>query len=147
MSVLLRQPGGFEGFLLGVKVAPPDALPTPPTDSYPELPFKGHVATAAVSASAQGGDRHVSKIAQFDNVDGVVGKSVEQVLPQAPNSLVAVIAAFQGGEERVGLHLLVHQCQKGTKVTPVEGVIESVVQVQVLPRHRPRSIPQAQESA
>ena len=40
------------------------------------------------------------------------------------------------------LHVIVHQCQKGVEVAPVEGVNGSASQFHVLLRHRPRSIPQ-----
>ena len=43
---------------------------------------------------------------------------------------------------RDDLHVIVHQCQKGVEVAPVEGVNGSVSQLHVLLRHRPRSIPQ-----
>jgi hypothetical protein len=49
------------------------------------------------------------------------GQKVDQVPPPAADSIVAVIAALDRDHARQGLHLSVHQCQKGTKVAPVEG--------------------------
>ena len=100
-----------------------------------------------MAANAHGCDRQVSKVAHFDDLDGEVGEDVEQVLPPAADSVVAVIAALHGSRTRDDLHVIVRQRQRGVEVAPVEGVEGSVNQLHVLLRHRPRSIPQAQESA
>ena len=51
---------------------------------------------------------------------------------------MAAIAALalHGTRARNGLHVIVHQCQKGVEVAPVEGVNGSVMQFHVLLRHR-----------
>jgi len=47
-----------------------------------------------VAASAIGHEHLVSKVAHVDDLDDEVGKSVEQVLPPAAGSGVAVIVAL-----------------------------------------------------
>jgi hypothetical protein len=69
-----------------------------------------------MAASAIGHERLVTKVAHFDHLGGEVGKSVEQVLPPAADSGVAVIAALDSGQERDGLHVSVHQFEKGIEV-------------------------------
>ena len=149
MSVLLRQPHGFEGFGLRLEAAPPYALPPPPPAYQPGRLVHGSGATRAVAAKAAVGDRRVSEVVRFDNLDVPVGKDTMHVVPPAADSVVAAIAALalQGTAARDDLHVVVHQCQIGIEVTPVEGVDRSVAELHVLLRHSPRSIPQTQESA
>jgi hypothetical protein len=85
------------------------------------------VGIRAVAASAIGHERLVSKVAHFDHLGDEVGKSVEQVLPPAADSGVAVLAALDSGQERDGLHVSVHQFEKGIEVTSVDGVNGSVM--------------------
>jgi hypothetical protein len=99
------------------------------------------VATRAVAAIAQGYECQVSKVPHLDDLDGVVGESVEQVLPPAADSVVAVIAALRRDQARYGLHVILHKCQIGTEIASVQGVNSSVSQLHVLLRHRPPSIP------
>jgi hypothetical protein len=102
-----------------------------------------------VAANEQVCDCQVPKVANRENLDVPVGNDIEHVVPPAADSLVAAIAALalHGTRARDDLHVIVHQCQKGVEVAPVEGVNRSVVEFHVLLRHRPRSISQAQESA
>ena len=118
----LRQPRGFEGLGLRVEVRPPEALPTPRSGDAPDRVVGGNVATCTVTANVQGCDRQFSEIAHFDNLDGEVGKDREQVLPPAADSVVAAIAAFHKTRARDAFDLLVHQCQMGVEVAPVDGV-------------------------
>jgi hypothetical protein len=96
VSVLLRQAHGFEGLGPRVEAPPPDALPVSPPGYVADRLVQGSVAVCAVAASVHGCDKQVSKIAHFDNLHCEVGKNVEQVLPPAADSVVAVKAASMG---------------------------------------------------
>jgi hypothetical protein len=148
-SVLLRQPYGFERLVPRVEGAPPNALPAPPPGYVPDRLLGRCVATSAAAALAQERERHVSKVVRLDNLGGEAGKDTEQVFQPPADSVVAVIviAALQRSRAWDDLHIIVRECHKGVEVAPVEGVNGSADKVHVLLRHRPRSIPQAQESA
>ena len=95
-----------------------------------------------------GCERRVSpKVVHLIKLDREVGENAVQVRPPATVSVVAVIAAFHRARERDGLYVFVHQRQASVQVVPVESGEVSGSQFNVLLRHRPRSIPQAQESA
>jgi hypothetical protein len=83
VSVLLREPYGFEGFRPRVEGAPPDALPVPPPGYLPDALVQRNVAARAVAACAQHSDRQVSKVAYFDSLHGEVRPDREHVVPQA----------------------------------------------------------------
>src|SRR5437870_1435870 len=74
VSVLLRQPEGFEGFFLRGEVAPPDALPAPRPDYVPDRLLGRGVATRALASKAHRCDRQVAKVAHFANLDSEVGE-------------------------------------------------------------------------
>ena len=106
---------------------PPRSLATSPTPTAPRLrglrPRRQRLATGRTSRLASGSrsrsagesafrcqrrDRASaglrasvsSKVAHLDNLDVEVGENVEQVLPPAAHSSVAVIVALHGGEKR-----------------------------------------------
>ena len=85
---------------------------------------------------------HLAAIAHLDDLDLVIGPSVEPVLPPEPDSVMAALAALDGDDARRDLHVIVHQCEKRIEVSPVDGLDASVHKLHVLLRHRSRSIPQ-----
>ena len=60
---------------------------------------------------------------------------------------MAAKAAVNVNQARDSLNVLVHELQAGSQVPSAESVKDLVTTSNVLLRHRPRSIPQAQESA
>jgi ketosteroid isomerase-like protein len=143
VSVLLRQPQGFEGLGLAVVAAYPDKPPVAPLTHLPDHLIDWDATFSAVAANTHSPHREIPKVAHFQGLRMPVGKDVIQVLVPAEKSLVAAIPTlFNRGQAREDLHVLVRQCQKGVEVAPVERVDGSVSQLHVLPRHRPRSIPQ-----
>ena len=60
---------------------------------------------------------------------------------------MAAQATLDGDDARRDLDVIVGQCESGIEVPPVDGLDGSLMKLDVLLRHRPRSIPQAQESA
>jgi HK97 family phage prohead protease len=147
MSELLPQPHGLEGFGFSPVVAPPDALPVTPLGGTPERLVKRRVATRAAATHAHGCERQVAEVAHCDDLDDHIGQEIDQVLPPAPDSIVAVKAALDRDHAREGLHVSVHQSQKGTQVASVEGVIGLASQLHVLLRHRSPSMPATRSRA
>lgn len=140
MFELLPQPDGLNRFAFGVEVGPPDALPVPPLGGGPERLVDRRFTTRGVTTHTRRYDRQVAQVAHRDDVDDEVGRKIGQVPPPATDSIMAVIAALDGGHTRDGLHVSVHQRQEGLQVASVEGVIDLVSQFHVPLRHRDPSI-------
>ena len=113
----------------------------PPLACVPVPVLDWHLALRAMAGSTYPCDRQVPEIAHFENFDGVVGEGIEPGLPPATHSVVAVQAALYRHEARKGLYVIVHQGQQSTDVASVQGVKGSEMQLDVLLRHRSRSIP------
>ncbi len=144
VSVLLREADGFEGFGPRLEEAPPDALPRRHRAICQVAWFAGAPLPAPWprtnrSATVRSPRSRTARTSMFQS-----GKDIVPGLPPAADSLVAAIAALalHGTRARDGLHVIVHQAQKGVEVAPVEGVNRSVVEFDVLLRHCPRSIAQ-----
>jgi hypothetical protein len=75
---------------------------------------------------AQGRERHIADVAYLENLHLVVGPGVEPVLPPAAHSVVTAQAALDHDDARRDLHVIVHQCQNGIEIAPVEGLNGSV---------------------
>ena len=137
---LLREAGGFEGFRLCPADTPPHAFSAPPTAYMPDRVLKGDRASRTVAQGAQGGDHHISVIVDINDVDVVVGKGIEPALPPSADSGMAMQAPLQGNDARNGFHVVVHEGEEGVKVAPVDGFDSATGELDVLLRHRPRSI-------
>jgi hypothetical protein len=74
VSVLLRQAYGFEGFLLGRVVSPPDTFAVMPSQGLPELIDDWRRAGSAMCPAADVTESHISEVPQFLDLDPVVGK-------------------------------------------------------------------------
>jgi hypothetical protein len=97
---------------------------------------------------AHGSEHFVSEVAHLHNLRGGVRKHIGQVLPQATDTVVsAVSAALNWGEKRNELGLGIGECEEIIEVAPIERLPHFPRGLHVLLRHRPPSIPQAQESA
>ena len=153
MSVLLRQPHGFEG-LGRIHVDMPSDDPPPSKlpnvrDRFVDL----HIALLAVAACLNDGHDVITAVdeAHGDVVD--VPEDLEYLPPAAREAVVTVERSL-GSEEGCALPDLdawIEELQKlwiGQAFRPGEKlVVEPGNRLHVLLRHRPRSIPQAQESA
>src|SRR5665809_42728 len=141
---LLRQPGGFEGFGFAVVAAHPDDLAVSPVDQVPHRLVNGSTAFTAVASNVQHGKRRVSQRPDLTDLGVPVGEGVVQVLPPATDSLVTAIAALHDEQAGDVLHVLVHKRQNGIEIPTVPGGNDPAVALQVLLRHRPRSISRAE---
>ena len=143
MSILLRQPHGFEGVLpLLTKAAMHDA---PVTDR----PHKGraHCDLDSIPAPVIAGIRRRYLIASFGELVYLGPNGFPQ-----PEELVqegAYLIKFEYAAHRadcageVELEVRVQLLERALPVSPVDGVANGPHDLQVLLRHRPRSIPQA----
>jgi hypothetical protein len=95
-----------------------------------------------MASGPEPGEGHVPEVAQFLDLDRVVGDHLKEVVPPAARTLVASVhAAFHRRQARVRLDVLVHECQERIQVAPVDGVVDPARKLHVLQRHRPPSIP------
>jgi hypothetical protein len=126
---LLPQPHRLEGFDFSPVVAPPDALPSRHSAAVQSASSSGVSLPAPWPRIAHGSERQVAEVAHRDGLGDDVGQKIDQVLPPASDSIVTVIAALDRDHAWEGLRVGVDQCQKGTQVASVKGVIGLVSQL------------------
>jgi hypothetical protein len=151
VSVLLRQPHGFEGLARIVISVPLDDL------SFPEAPDRS---TKKFNGGGTACDRCVEPgerdefLARFDElllIDADTLEGREPVRAEAAHACVTTEVAFseyvREATDELEFNLGVRHLQDALDVGLIESAAASLNYVNLLLRHRPRSIPQAQESA
>jgi hypothetical protein len=143
VSVLLRQPHGFEGF------SAVEELPEPYRLSVADSPDMGHrrlylgVAFPPSPPKTQKDDDLVAPIEAFFDVDREVFKQLGGVLPVPPHRLAPAINRSVRDLGRImRLDLWVHQLNYCVEVSASERLVTASSQIDVFLRHRPRSMPQ-----
>ncbi len=138
MSVLLRQPDGFEGLGPRLEGAPPDALSAPPPDHEPGRLVRWGGAARTVTAkrgsmrTSGHQDRALPRCRRGSR------ERHRPVVPPAASSVVAAVAASPSMAPRRGTISTSSSDQRqiGVEVAPVEGVKGSASKLHVLLRHR-----------
>src|SRR6185503_17592932 len=114
------QRDGVEGLALARVGAPPDALAVSKPSDLPDRGVHGRVASGPVPSGPHDGDDRIAVVSQFYELRAEVGEGAKQVVPPAPDSVVAVIAAVHPGQDREGFYLLVEHCEQGVEVAVLE---------------------------
>ncbi len=78
------------------------------------------------------GDDRIAVVSQFYELRAEVGEGAEQVVPPAPDSVVALISPVQPGQDPEGLHHLVEHSEQGVEVAVLERLNCSAGELQVL---------------
>ena len=148
MSVLLRQPDGFEGFLPCPKGPPPDHLavtqgPNVPTAQV-HIDAASHPAPVVVHSHNHG----VSYGGAFLDLDAVVGKGTPERFQEGGETrMPSILPRKVEAAYELCLDGWIDEIKWRNSAAPIPGLVDELHDLQVLLRHRPRSIPQAQESA
>ena len=144
MSVLLRQPHGREGFLLVTEGLFSDAPLALEREHEGEPIIDGNLADGTRTHSLSDGHHLVPGVDQFHGDHVVAGQGLLVLLVDHPDRLIAMVGSE---EQRLEHHLRVVELDQGIHVAAVVRRESCLDPLHVLLRHRPRSIPQAQESA
>src|SRR5262245_11307439 len=137
---LLRQAGGLEGFLLGAEELPPDRHRVPVADDVPDR--LRHLNSAWV---IRGHELCEHAVTEVSNLVGLAAQPTEwddDLPPPPPDPIMpSKRLAFGLGDQRGELHVGVDAGEERIEVTAVHRVYAAPVGLDVLLRHRPRSIP------
>ena len=145
---LLRQPHGFEGFGPRVEDAPPDALPVAAIGPTCQIVSLAGMPLPAPWPRMRRPRPSGRQVAHLDNLDGAVGEDVEQVSSTSGGSRHGRDSCppwpTARGTPSTSSSISARRASRSRRLKASYG---SVSELHVLLRHRPRSIPQAQESA
>ncbi len=151
MSGLLRKPGSFEG-LLGIEIGPKQEC-LAILDLGHERQGRVGLDAACLTPCAGAADRDesVSQIPDLRHLDVDLAEGLVEVSEHLADSVVSskhsLFPSQQGVQRRVPLHLGIELLQQRFDVSAVARLESALESLDVLLRHRQRSIPQAQESA
>src|SRR2546423_522410 len=144
---LLRQPGGFEGFLPVEVVVDPDDLSVAHGADLRELKLRHRPATRAPTVLAGHGDHPIPSLDHFSELDLPLLKRERLepiVLEESLDRFVAAIGTESGDAAWGGIPNDLWGpdafADAGVHSPPVEGLECSADHLHVLFRHRPRSI-------
>jgi hypothetical protein len=98
-----------------------------------------------VTANAHGDDQGVAEVANLHDLGTEVGEDGEQGPPPFTDAVVTTVVgtALQLHDARREFHFRVCEREVGVEITPVEGVVGAIEPLDVLLRHRPRSVPRS----
>ncbi len=147
VSVLLRQAHGFEGCcpIPVVLVTHHQAV----SDSRDAGHLSAHgQAIAPASVEREVREDSLASVTQLVNLDRERLPGLSEVLPEPFEAVVAVIDGIKAGKQTRShiLEVAMKNGQYGVHVASVPRFDPPAHQLHVLLRHRPRSIPQAQEA-
>src|SRR5678816_2113799 len=98
-------------------------------------------AVSTMTPTPDVGERDVAaEITQLLDLDLVVGKDAEEVVPPPAQSPVSGVGALHRNQARLDLNLVVRERHKGIPVPSVERAGHCQCALDVLLRHRPPSI-------
>jgi hypothetical protein len=149
VSVLLRQSGGFEGSFSGRVLLDMGDLPVPNTEDPGLLPFlEGDAASSASTTPAQ---RNHYSITCLNEILRPIPLLVHDFIERGQKVSYAVMASISLGVRKVRANLPLHvggkEVEDGSWPLLLKRGKQNSHKLHVLLQHRPRSIPQPQESA
>jgi len=145
---LLRQDNGFEGLLPRSVLAHFHNLPVPILVHENFVNYDVGDTASGVATHARNRDHVLASIDVFLDLDLNIGKEFQPPSGHVQNGLMALKGTGLGLVGDGPPHdLSIKVRQPCIKVTAIESLGCIAVDLNVLLRHRPRSIPQAQESA
>ena len=125
---------------LGRAVAPPGAAAVLHLDRLPEgVDDRGSAARAMAEAAGLDED-DVADLAQLLDLDPVVGHRLEDLVPPAPQPVVAPVAALHLHEPGFDGDVTVHHAPEGVPVAAIEHVVDAAYLLDRLLGHPARSI-------
>jgi hypothetical protein len=148
VSVLLRQPGGFEGFGVIDEVLPAGDPAVSKCQQVGVRLFHFDAAAAATPSQAEGDDDRISRSVRLDDLRVMRLPGSHESLSPLPQLSVAAKGTRLGNlGAKDHLSVVIEEAQERIDVAFVPRLHEAVHDLHVLLRHRRRSIPQAPESA
>ena len=146
MSVLLRQPHGFEGFFRVAKWPKADYPSFAEGQDVSGARFSFDPAALAAIVDSPHEQDDVTDAEFVVNIEANDFPRIVHVLDVFPHPRVASVTTAHR-ESRAPVDIRIGQGNKARQVASLDRVDDFVGQPNVLLRHRPPSIPQAQESA
>jgi hypothetical protein len=148
VSVLLRQPGGFKSGFAIVEPLQADDLSAVERPEVLLVETDFYAALVPAGPERHEGEYLVARVDQFVwfvrilYEDGIKGLDDcgQALAPTASTRLDRIVGINE-------LELLAHKVERPLPFAAIPRLVSSSHDLHVLPRHRPRSIPQAQESA
>jgi hypothetical protein len=148
VSVLLRQPNGFEGFFPRSVLAHFDDLAAPILVHENLLAEDVGVSVRGMTTDPHRHDQVLVGVDVFLDLDSEIRKEIQPPRDHLRNAFMTLKGAGFGlvghGPPR---NAPIEVLQPSFEVVAVEGLNCLAINLHVLLRHRPRSIPQAQDSA
>jgi hypothetical protein len=152
VSVLLRQPGGFEGSVLVREPLYANDAAVPHGPYVPDVPACLRATLPPPAPDGERAEHLISGVDERMDLDMSIVELPQEDFHDAPYSFWPSLHVRKVGDEDPGGHELelrrrIRQRKRAFEVASVQGLDSSPHQFHVLLRHRPRSIPQAQTSA
>src|SRR5215204_7111127 len=144
-SRLLRQPGGFEGFGVTQEVPRADDLPASEADELSELLVESDASRPAGHVEMTEDEDRLAEVANLLNLSReTFPRPAAIVVPGLARAVKTPIGGFPALQGRLNggmpLHLGVKLGQEGVKIVGIPGLENTSNCLDVLLRHRPRSI-------